>query len=259
MPMLGVRPDACVAFSRGNADWANRPAPAAVAKFRGLEAIARRTVKPQTLPNWARMLAGPMPKTTARMLELDAMHRSGDRLDARLRCLVRWAAADANGCAYSKAMAAGDLKRARNADADLAQLVNHPEQLPALDRAAVAFARKMMREAHSVTDNEVKQLLNLAGEERLVALVTLIAHSSFQDHLFLAMNVPPDPADGVPPLQGQFTRISIKQPAGASRVLLRLLLRPGPALIQTGCIISRTWSGKGDGMVAFAFRRARRC
>ena len=53
-----------------------------------------------------------MPQTTARMLELDAMHRTGDRLDPRLRGLARWAAADANRCAYAKAVAAADLRRA---------------------------------------------------------------------------------------------------------------------------------------------------
>jgi alkylhydroperoxidase family enzyme len=165
----------------------------------------------QPLPVWARILAGPMPKTTARMLELDAMHRGGDRLDARLRCLVRWSAADANGCAYSRAMAADDLRRARHADADLAELVKHPERLPALDRAAVGFARKMMRAAHTVTDAEVKHLLQLAGEERTVALVTLLAHASFQDRVFLALNLPPERAGGVPPVTVPFARPPAKK------------------------------------------------
>lgn len=167
----------------------------------------------QPLPAWARILAGKMPVTTARMLELDAMHRSGDRLDARLRCLVRWAAADANGCEYSKAMAVSDLRRSRDADADLKALVNNPEQLPELDRAAVAFARKMMREAHAVTDDEVQQLLKLAGEERLVAIVTLLAHASFQDRVFLALNIVPENGDGVPPVSAKFGRPAPAHPA----------------------------------------------
>jgi alkylhydroperoxidase family enzyme len=168
----------------------------------------------QKLPGWARMLAGPMPLTTARMLELDAMHRTGDRLDAQLRCLVRWAAADANGCAYSRAVAEADLRRARNADADLADLVNHPDKLPALDRAAVAFARRMMREAHEVSDAEVKQLLELAGEERLVALVTLLAHASFQDRIIMALNTPANRAGDIPPFSGAFARPAKKATEG---------------------------------------------
>jgi alkylhydroperoxidase family enzyme len=160
----------------------------------------------QPLPAWARMLAGPLPLTTARMLELDALHRTGDRLDARLRCLARWAAADANGCGYGKAAAAADLRRSGTADADLQALAANPERLPAVDRAAMAFARRMMREAHAVTDAEVKQLLDLAGEERVVALVALLAHASFQDRLLLALAVPEEPEGGVAPLLVRFAR-----------------------------------------------------
>ena len=65
----------------------------------------------QPLPAWARMLAGPLPFATARMLELDALHRSGDRLDARLRCLARRAAAGER-LRYSKAVAVSDYRRA---------------------------------------------------------------------------------------------------------------------------------------------------
>lgn len=169
---------------------------------------------PQVLPAWARMLAGPLPLTTARMLELDALHRSGDRLDARLRCLARWAAADANRCEYVKAIATADFRRARNADGDLGQLAGAPDRLPALDRAVVAFARKMMTAAHTVTDAEVRRLIDLAGEERVVALVALLAHASFQDRIFLALRPPADPDGGVPPLAGRFARPA---PAAASR------------------------------------------
>lgn len=82
----------------------------------------------QPLPTWARMLAGPLPFATARMLELDALHRTGDRLDARLRCLARWGAADANGCAYSKAVAVADYRRATASQLDLEAIARDPEQ-----------------------------------------------------------------------------------------------------------------------------------
>jgi alkylhydroperoxidase family enzyme len=143
------------------------------------------------------MLAGPMPLTTARMLELDALHRTGDRLDARLRAVARWAAADANKCDYGKAMAVADLARAGGQE-DLAALTKAPERLPQVDRLAVAFARRMMLEAHAVTDAEVKQLLDLIGEERVVALVALLAHASFQDRILLALNAQ-ETGRGVPP------------------------------------------------------------
>ncbi len=168
------------------------------------------TGTPLPLPSWARMLASPLPLTTARMLEVDAIHRGGDRLDARLRGQVRWAAADANGCVYGKAVAAADLRRAGCTDADLQTLVTNPAKLPLADRAAVAFARKMMREAHAVTDDEVKQLVQLLGEERVVALVALLAHASFQDRMFLALNVQPEPEGTLPPLT---TRFAAPQPS----------------------------------------------
>jgi alkylhydroperoxidase family enzyme len=152
------------------------------------------------------MLAGPLPQTTARMLELDAMHRTGERLDPKLRGLARWAAADANRCAYGKAVAAADLRRAGVSEADLKAITGDPGGLTPAERAAATFARKMMREAHSVTDGEVKQLLELLGEERLVALVTLLAHASFQDRIFLATNVQVEPDGPLPPLTVSFAR-----------------------------------------------------
>lgn len=169
------------------------------------------------LPAWARMLAGPLPLTTARMLEVDAIHRTGDRLDARLRGQVRWAAADANGCLYAKAVAAADLRRSGCTDADLQRLAASPDKLPLADRAAVAFARKMMREAHAVTDDEVKQLIGLLGEERVVALVALLAHASFQDRMFLALDVRPEPEGTLPPLAVRFTLPPPSPPAGSPK------------------------------------------
>jgi alkylhydroperoxidase family enzyme len=158
------------------------------------------------LPEWARALAGPLPLTTARMLEADSLHRTGDRLDARLRGLIRWAAADSNGCAYGKAMAAADLRRAGSSDADLQTLAATPHRLPTADRMAVAFARKMMREAYAVTDDEVKQLVEVFGEARVVAMVALLAHASFQDRIFLALNVQPEPEGPLPPLTAVFAQ-----------------------------------------------------
>jgi alkylhydroperoxidase family enzyme len=160
----------------------------------------------QPLPAWARMLAGPMPLTTVRMLELDALHRTGPRLEPRLRGLARWAAADANGCDYAKAVAAADLHRAGVSHAELQALGGGTTHLSPAEQAAVAFARKMMREAHAVTDEEVKQLLHLLGEEQVVALVALLAHASFQDRIFLATRVQVEPGGPLPPLAVSFAK-----------------------------------------------------
>jgi alkylhydroperoxidase family enzyme len=160
----------------------------------------------EPLPVWAQALAGWQPITTARMLELDALHRTGERLDGRFRAVVRWAAADANRCEYAKAMAAADYDRAAGHPSDLAVLMKSPEKLPEVDRLGAAFARKMMLEAHQVTDAEVKRLIELLGDERVVALVALLAHASFQDRVLLALNVSPE-SGGVPaPVTVKFGR-----------------------------------------------------
>jgi alkylhydroperoxidase family enzyme len=172
--------------------------------------------KVQALPAWARMLAGPLPLTTVRMLELDALHRSGERLEPRLRGLVRWAAADANRCEYAKAVAIADLSRAGLAADEVQALTADPKRLSPAERAAIAFARKMMREAHAVTDDEVKQLLKFFGEERVVALVALLAHASFQDRIFLATRVQVESEGPLPPLMAQFAKPPSKPPSSVS-------------------------------------------
>src|SRR5262245_29498952 len=137
----------------------------------------------EPLPAWARMLVGPLPLTTARALELDAMHRTGDRLDVRFRSIARHSAAAANGCDAGKALAATDLVRAG---------AGTTEAITATEAAVAAFARRMMTEAYAVTDAEVALVRTLLGEERLVALVALLAHASYQDRIMLALDVPAD-------------------------------------------------------------------
>jgi hypothetical protein len=156
------------------------------------------------LPSWARMLAGLFPQTTARLLELDALHRRGDRLDARLRCLARWAAACATGCTYSQARAAADFRRAGGQDADWLQATRHPEHLPLVDRLVMAFARQLMLQPAAVTDEAFQQLLEVLGEERTVALVALLAHAAFQDRLFLALGVSAETEEPLPPIEFSF-------------------------------------------------------
>jgi alkylhydroperoxidase family enzyme len=161
--------------------------------------------KVEPLPVWARAFAGWQPITTARMLELDALHRTGERLDGRFRAVVRWAAADANRCEYTKAMAAADYDRANGHPSDLTTMMKQPDKLPEVDRLAAAFARGMMLDAAHVTDAEVKRLIELLGDERMVALVALVAHASFQDRILLTLNVAPEPT-AVPPVTATFGR-----------------------------------------------------
>ncbi|HEX5106475.1 MAG TPA: hypothetical protein VFV87_21800, partial [Pirellulaceae bacterium] len=137
---------------------------------------------------------------------------------ARLRGHVRWAAAEANGCAYAQAVAEADLLEAGCTDVDCKRLAGSPDFLPPVDRAAVAFARKMMRRAQTVTDEEVQQLIDLLGEERVVALVALLAHASFQDRLFLALGLGPELDAALPPQAARFVLPPpVPPPAGSSQ------------------------------------------
>ncbi len=162
--------------------------------------------KVEPLPAWARLFAGPLPVTTARMLELDALHRSGDRLEPKLRGLVRWSAADANHCDYAKAVAVADLRRSGVSESEVRKLTGDRSLLSPQQRAAASFARKMMLEAHAVTDDEMKQLLEYFGDERVVALVALLAHASFQDRLLLASKIEVETGGPFPPLMVSFAK-----------------------------------------------------
>ncbi len=66
----------------------------------------------QPLPNWTRAFARSLPRTTAAMLDLDRLHRTQSALGPVLRGKMRWVAADANRCEYSRAYAEADLRRA---------------------------------------------------------------------------------------------------------------------------------------------------
>jgi alkylhydroperoxidase family enzyme len=194
---------------------------------------------------WARILAEPLPLTAARMLELDCLHRSGDQLEPKLRGLVRWAAADANGCDYAKTVAVADLRRAGVTAADLHRLLADPSRLSPVERAAVAFARKLMREAHAVTDEEMKHLLEFLGEERVVALVSLLAHASFQDRILLATNVQAEPDDPLPPLGMQLAKpqpkpLASDEPPSAKGI--------EPTLSTNGDDTSAEWFGLQDSL-----------
>jgi hypothetical protein len=67
----------------------------------GWQRLPIAKVPDQPLPSWAKVLAGPMPRTTAAMLRLDFVHRAHSPLAPKLRAEMRWVAAHANHCAYS--------------------------------------------------------------------------------------------------------------------------------------------------------------
>jgi alkylhydroperoxidase family enzyme len=160
----------------------------------------------QPLPAWARALAGSLPRTTAAMLELDYLHRAGPALDPLLRGKMRWVAARANGCVWTQAQARADLRRAGLDEAGAAALAGDWKGLPAAERAALTFARKLTGAAYQVTDEEVAALIKAHGEKRVVAMVLLLAYANFQDRLVLSLGLSAEDDPPLPPLAVRFRK-----------------------------------------------------
>ena len=165
----------------------------------------------QPLPVWARMLADSLPRTTAAMLELDALHRAHSPLGAALAAKVRKTVAEANRCAYSTAVAEADLDHAVAGNGTPASRSGDSAGLPDAqrdpERLALAFARRLTLEADTITDEEVARLTDVLGERKLVALVLLVAHANFQDRMFLALGRVADLGEPLPPFVGRFAKV----------------------------------------------------
>jgi alkylhydroperoxidase family enzyme len=174
----------------------------------------------QPLPAWGLALAGPLPRTTAAMLELDFMQRTQSPLDAKLRGKMRWVAAHANRCAYGEAYAAADLRRAGLNDAGIRALAGDWAGLSEAERAALSFARKLTQAAYSVSDAEMARLVELYGDKQVVAMVLLLAYANFQDRLVLTLGLDVEPNGPLPPLDIRFA----KKPG----VSVPAAERPGP-------------------------------
>lgn len=162
------------------------------------------------LPSWARALADSLPRTTAAMLDLDRLHRTKSPLGPVLRGKLRWVVADANRCEYSKAYAAADLRRAGVSEAAIANLANLDPDAAEAERSALRFAYEMTLRAYAVSDEAVANLKRWYGEEKLTAMVLLIAAANFQDRLFLALGLELAADEPMPPVDVRFDRKSLK-------------------------------------------------
>ncbi len=156
------------------------------------------------LPSWARASARDLPRTTAAMLVLDRLHRTKSPLGPVLRGKMRWVAADANHCEYARATAASDLRRVGVSEEEISALKAGPERWPQGERSALKFARQMTCDASTVTDAQVTELKAVHGEEKLVAMVLLIAAANFQDRLILGLGVDLEEGGPLPPLDVKF-------------------------------------------------------
>jgi alkylhydroperoxidase family enzyme len=160
----------------------------------------------QRLPNWARALVGSLPRTTAAMLDLDRIHRTKSPLGPLLRGKMRWIAARANHCDYSMAYAEADLKRAGISETELRVLQGDHKNSPHAERDALDFAHQMTVDASEVTDLEVADLISRYGEEKVVAMVLLLAYANFQDRMLLALGIPIESGGPMPAPEIVFDR-----------------------------------------------------
>ncbi len=158
------------------------------------------------LPIWARVLARSLPRTTVAMLELDRLHRAKSPLGPVLAGKLRLVAAEANRCAYSRAFAAADLRRAGLDDAGLKAVAGDHSRLPSSEAAALDFARKLTLTADQVTDDDVARLMTDYGPAKVTAIVLLLAHANFLDRLLLALDVPVEPGGPLAPLEVRFSK-----------------------------------------------------
>jgi alkylhydroperoxidase family enzyme len=206
IPLIGVHGSTTI-----SADTAHLRIPESVEAWKYLPALDKG--RTDALPEWARALAKTLPYTTSALLELDHLHRARSPLEPILRGQLRWVAAHANGCRYSEAYAAADLRRAGMDGTDIRKLAEDWTALPAKTRAALRFAERLSRDGSSITDTEVEQLISQFGEGQVVAMVLLLAYANFQDRMILALGLPLEADGPLPPLDLRFARL----PLGASR------------------------------------------
>jgi hypothetical protein len=137
--------------------------------------------KQPVLPEWARALIGPLPKTTAKMLELDYVQRAKNPLGERFAAELRYEVADALGSEYGKAAATADFKRAPGEANPFTPAAGVP--------LARKFAKKLTLAGHSITDAEFAELLKAFGPEKTTAIVHTVAYANFHNRVVLALGV----------------------------------------------------------------------
>ncbi len=184
------------------------------------EAWKRLPREDPPLPSWARVLAGPLPRTTASMLELDRLHRAENPLGTVLAAKLRRVTAEALGCEYARRYAEADLRRAGESDAEIARLAGSSSDVPETERLLLGFATKMARAAETVTDAEVATLLERLGPEKLVAVVHTLAHANFQDRIFQGLGVTVEPGGPLPPLALRFDAEKQKRVSAPARAVV---------------------------------------
>lgn len=162
----------------------------------------------QPLPEWARMLVVSLPRTTASMLEMDAVYRTSTELDPVFRGRLRWTVAAANKCNPGMRQAEADLERAGLSVADRKRWTAGDAELPASEARALRFVDQLTRQAWTITDEQFARVLADFGERQVMAIILQTAYGNFQDRLFLALGVPASESMSAPPLRARFVAVA---------------------------------------------------
>lgn len=165
-----------------------------------------------SLPPWARILAGELPRSTAALLELDLAQRTRGPIPLGLRAGMRWVSAHANGSAFGAAQALADARRGGVDAARIEGLTQ--EGYPGWsgeERKALDFARKMSVTFSQVTDKEFAGLVDAFGDRTAASMVLLMAYANFHDRLMICLQVPAAEA-AAPPADITFDAAVLARP-----------------------------------------------
>ncbi len=153
------------------------------------ETWQRLPLEAPRLPEWARILGGPLPNATGALLELDSFHRAENPIGNTLAGQLRWIAADAIGCEYARACAESDLLSLGETAAAIHVLRQDDVHWSPIQRATFQFAEMMTLAAYTVTAEEVAVLTEHYGPEGFVGMVHTLAFANFENRVFLALGV----------------------------------------------------------------------
>jgi alkylhydroperoxidase family enzyme len=142
----------------------------------------------QPIPIWIRTLAKSLPRTAAVMFELDAVQRTRSSLVPEWRALVRMRIAELHRCEHARLEALGDFHRLqKQSPAEYQQSLTATE-LSQLKKV-MTFAEQLSRDGSKVEDAQVAELLKFLGNDRLTALVHVVAYANFQDRLLHSLGL----------------------------------------------------------------------
>jgi alkylhydroperoxidase family enzyme len=145
----------------------------------------------ENAPNWVRLLAVFPKASKGRAANLKAAMDKGN-LNPRLKAAIAWAAAREDRAWYALAVARDRLKAAGLTDDQIFALDGDTNDLPARERQAVAFARKLTVAPATVTDLDVEGLRKVFTDHEVAEVVYHTCNAAFFDRATEAARLPLD-------------------------------------------------------------------